>query len=157
MDALADGMIKGEYNNHRHAGSTNDGIVGLFCGMPSMQPGSRELQPVAVRDILDPKRNRRFELACQICFFEGRGPGKVSTVVACLRHRLRCCTKAHQHVPVKDKMGNEVVDYSWRAESGSCWTKAHSFTFRWDCSNQMSPQSKSPTLWHQISASFKAW
>jgi len=132
MDALANGMINGEYNNHQHAGSTNDGIVGLFCGLPSIPPelppmNETVCQPIAVKDILDSKRNRRFGLACQVCLFEGRGPGKVGTVVVCLRHRLRCCTKAHQHVAVKDETGKEVTDYSWRAESGSCWNKAHMF------------------------------
>jgi hypothetical protein len=86
--------------------------------------------PMAVRDIM-PNRSKRKGYGCQVCAYEGRNRGLTSTVVVCLRHRLRLCTVVRKEdTRLKDIQGNELQDYSWRPpldSATSCWKKAHDY------------------------------
>lgn len=84
--------------------------------------------PVAVQPLLASKRSKRKGLDCQICRFEG-STGTIGSVVICLKHRIRCCTKTRGRMDLKKLDGSEMEDYSWRSPQASmtCWEKAHRF------------------------------
>ena len=85
--------------------------------------------PFGIHDLLKKNYNRRTQLACQVCAFEGRGHHTVGNVVVCLQHRIRCCMISRPLPKLFDKKGGLVKDKSWCAprEDMSCWEKAHSY------------------------------
>lgn len=85
--------------------------------------------PIAVQQLMSGKRSKKKGLSCQICSFEGRGVNIISHVAVCGQHRVRACTIFRESRPLKNGDGEEIADYSWRANipGASCWDKLHKF------------------------------
>ena len=93
-----------------------DSIVGV---VHSEHPAC---QPLSVAPFLGENRKKKTGFCCQVCNFEGRGKGKVRSVVICLCHRIRLCTVT------RTRTTQVSENSSWMAPEGlSCWFKAHSF------------------------------
>ena len=99
----------------------SDHTDGMLIGGPKSE--YMDCSPTAVQKIMGGDQNKRKGFGCQVCFFKGRGQGRVSNVVVCLRHRLRLCTLAHPTKKLFDAKKKAMTDYSWGAPSEylSCW------------------------------------
>ena len=115
--------------NGESASNSNMPIVmqETLVGAASLVNGNDpRCHPLSVGNLLGDRRKKRTGLCCQVCAFEGRGKGKVRSVVICLCHRIRLCTVTRVSNDEEDI--TKTMDNSWRAPEGtSCWIKAHTF------------------------------
>ena len=118
-------MFKLLVNGSSGNGTSNMQTVhGNVAASPGMFDDPR-CHPLSVANFLGDRRKKRTGLSCQVCAFEGRGKGKIRSVVICLCHRIRVCTVPRQN---NSEELSKLDDNSWRAPEGiSCWSKAHSF------------------------------
>ena len=116
--------------NGESASNSNMPIVmqETLVGAASLVNGNDpRCHPLSVGNLLGDRRKKRTGLCCQVCAFEGRGKGKVRSVVICLCHRIRLCTVTR--VSNNEEDITKTMDNLWRGapEGTSCWIKAHTF------------------------------